>query len=71
MLLLKDLWTGDLPLGGESSVGRGRLKGKKATLVYKGRMWDFYQENLQLQVKEGESDLESFVQAFIKEENNG
>ena len=71
LLLLKDLWTGDLPLGGESSVGRGRLKGKKATLVYKGRMWDFYQENLRLQVKEGESDLESFVQAFIKEENNG
>ena len=32
-LLLKDLWTGDLPLGGESSVGRGRLKGKSATLT--------------------------------------
>lgn len=35
LLLLKDLWTGDLPLGGESSVGRGRLKGKKAELIYK------------------------------------
>ena len=34
LLLLKDLWTGDLPLGGESSVGRGRLKGKKANLAY-------------------------------------
>jgi len=34
LLLLKDLWTGDLPLGGESSVGRGRLKGKSATLTY-------------------------------------
>jgi CRISPR/Cas system CSM-associated protein Csm3 (group 7 of RAMP superfamily) len=33
LLLLKDLWTSDLPLGGESSVGRGRLKGKEATLT--------------------------------------
>jgi CRISPR/Cas system CSM-associated protein Csm3 (group 7 of RAMP superfamily) len=35
LLLLKDLWTGDLPLGGEISVGRGRLKGKQATLTWK------------------------------------
>ncbi len=31
--LLKDLWTGDLPLGGEASVGRGRLEGDEARLV--------------------------------------
>ena len=30
--ILKDLWTEDLPLGGESSVGRGRLEGVKADL---------------------------------------
>jgi CRISPR/Cas system CSM-associated protein Csm3 (group 7 of RAMP superfamily) len=36
LLLLKDLWTGDLPLGGESSVGRGRLKGQSATLKFPG-----------------------------------
>lgn len=33
--LLKDLWTSDLPLGGEASVGRGRLKGLSAKLVLK------------------------------------
>ncbi|MFN8480481.1 MAG: RAMP superfamily CRISPR-associated protein [Kouleothrix sp.] len=32
LLLLKDLWTGDLPIGGESSIGRGRLHGITATL---------------------------------------
>lgn len=32
LLLLKDLWTGDLPLGGESSVGRGRLRGQRLIL---------------------------------------
>jgi CRISPR/Cas system CSM-associated protein Csm3 (group 7 of RAMP superfamily) len=32
--LLRDLWTGDLPLGGEASVGRGRLEGVKADLCW-------------------------------------
>jgi CRISPR/Cas system CSM-associated protein Csm3 (group 7 of RAMP superfamily) len=32
LLLLKDLWTGDLAVGGEASVGRGRLCGKSADL---------------------------------------
>lgn len=32
LLLLKDLWTSDLAIGGESSIGRGRLKGKTACL---------------------------------------
>lgn len=36
LLLLKDLWTGDLPLGGESSVGRGRLQGRSAALKFPG-----------------------------------
>ncbi len=32
LLVLKDLWTGDLPLGGEAGIGRGVLKGLKASL---------------------------------------
>lgn len=32
LLLLKDLWTGDLPLGSESGIGRGRLQGRWARL---------------------------------------
>jgi CRISPR/Cas system CSM-associated protein Csm3 (group 7 of RAMP superfamily) len=34
LLLLKDLWTADLPIGGASSVGRGRLRGDSAELNY-------------------------------------
>lgn len=34
LLLLKDLWTGDLPLGGETGIGRGRLRGLRARLTY-------------------------------------
>jgi CRISPR/Cas system CSM-associated protein Csm3 (group 7 of RAMP superfamily) len=35
LLLLKDAWTGDLPFGGESSVGRGRLAGRRAEIQIK------------------------------------
>lgn len=38
LLLMKDLWTGDLPIGGESSVGRGRLKGVQAQFTYMNGM---------------------------------
>lgn len=34
LLLLKDLWTSDLAIGGEVSVGRGRLRGLEANLAY-------------------------------------
>ncbi|RUS98582.1 hypothetical protein DSM106972_079680 [Dulcicalothrix desertica PCC 7102] len=34
LLLLKDLWTGDLPVGGTSSIGRGRLQGIQANITH-------------------------------------
>jgi len=76
LLLLKDLWTGDLPLGGESSVGRGRLKGKTASLVYSGRgKWviepkprnlDDPFEGEQLHIPEGAGVLETYVESFAR-----
>ncbi len=45
LLLLKDLWTGDLPLGGEISVGRGRLQGKNCQVEYRNgevRTWNLF-----------------------------
>lgn len=47
LLLLKDLWTSDLPVGGESSIGRGRLQGKNATLT-----WYQWEREKKLQQKE-------------------
>jgi CRISPR/Cas system CSM-associated protein Csm3 (group 7 of RAMP superfamily) len=35
LLVLKDLWTRDLPVGGEIAVGRGRLLGFEATVELK------------------------------------
>jgi len=39
LMVLKDLWTGDLPLGGEQSVGRGRLTGKFAEITLGTEYW--------------------------------
>ncbi|RMD60662.1 hypothetical protein D6833_09365 [Candidatus Parcubacteria bacterium] len=71
LLLLKDLWTGDLPLGGEISVGRGRLKGQEAILTYKRpdniREWKITQDDNQLTIEGDREQLEQFVTAFVQE----
>jgi CRISPR/Cas system CSM-associated protein Csm3 (group 7 of RAMP superfamily) len=66
LLLLKDLWTGDLPLGGEISIGRGRLRGKSAHLKYQNelvRTWDLLANEVNgVSVASGErQELEDYV----------
>ncbi|MCC3471927.1 MAG: hypothetical protein JGK38_14925 [Microcoleus sp. PH2017_15_JOR_U_A] len=79
LLLLKDLWTSDLPVGGESSIGRGRLKGIKADLIHhhpqNPQQWEIFEENGTLHIIDkadkggsGESvrdTLERFVKALL------
>lgn len=36
LLVLKDLWSGDLPVGGEKNIGRGVFRGVKAKIVWHG-----------------------------------
>jgi CRISPR/Cas system CSM-associated protein Csm3 (group 7 of RAMP superfamily) len=68
LLLLKDLWTGDLPLGGESGVGRGRLKGREASLRVGDREWSIREKpDGRLQISPDASALEEFVKAFNAE----
>ncbi len=68
LLLLKDLWTGDLPIGGESSIGRGRLQGKSAKILHchqgQTQEWTIEQVDQTLQVSDAQS-LEEFVSALI------
>ena len=66
--LLKDLWTSDLPLGGEPSVGRGRLKGLQADLIYQEthqtRQWAIRQANGKLEISgDSKADLDTFAEA--------
>lgn len=69
LLLLKDLWTGDLPLGGESSVGRGRLAGEQATVTIDDQEWTFQtDESGRLAITGGDpASLEQYVQRFLEE----
>ncbi len=72
LLLLRDLWTGDLPVGGESSIGRGRLSGRYANLKLADQEWEFKQKSDgSLSVTSNPDELEHFVRAFGKRmENN-
>ncbi|MCK9564483.1 MAG: RAMP superfamily CRISPR-associated protein [Methanothrix sp.] len=73
LLLLKDLWTGDLPLGGEISVGRGRLQGVSAQLTLKkvnsvdSKRWIIKQAKESLETSGDINNLENFVKSFIEE----
>ncbi|MBS3966901.1 MAG: hypothetical protein KGZ60_06595 [Truepera sp.] len=72
MLCLKDLWTSDLPLGGTSSIGRGRVKGKEAILTWRNgsaesKMWRIVQEGSKLRVEGAKDELEQWVGDLVQE----
>jgi CRISPR/Cas system CSM-associated protein Csm3 (group 7 of RAMP superfamily) len=68
LLLLKDLWTGDLTVGGTSSIGRGRLQGRSATIKYGDRTWTISQNsNEEFLTIDNPEDLEKFVAALYNE----
>ena len=67
LLVLKDLWTGDLPLGGESSVGRGRLRGLSANLKLGETEWSLQQHENKLSITCDAQKLEECVSALRKE----
>lgn len=72
LLLLKDLWTGDLPVGGTSSIGRGRLQGVEATLTWQHpekleQKWIISQNDGKLKLsEEDKQELEYFVSRFVE-----
>lgn len=71
LLLLKDLWTGDLAVGGESSVGRGRLQGKDALLEWDDQQWQISaRPQGGLDIEGNRQQLEDAVKALkVSEEN--
>lgn len=75
LLLLKDLWNGDLPLGGDKSIGRGVLQGLRAQInMGKKKSYDIYLniEDQKQSLKVNDQDgLEALVQSFLKECQRG
>jgi CRISPR/Cas system CSM-associated protein Csm3 (group 7 of RAMP superfamily) len=67
LLLLKDLWTSDLPLGGTSSIGRGRLRGRSATIQRNGTdaWWLADPGHGQITITGDADALEAYVTAFV------
>lgn len=66
LLILKDLWTGDLPIGGETSIGRGRLKGFSAVINYQGKKSVLEQKGDKLFIEQNHP-LETYVQSICQE----
>lgn len=66
LFLLKDLWTGNLPLGGEKSIGRGYLQGISAKITYKGKSYQISKNGFAS--PEDKEVLEKFAAALIGKE---
>lgn len=69
LLLLKDLWTSDLPLGGESSIGRGRLQGVDASITLDDEVLGHLQAGAggQVTIEGDRSVLENYVASVRKD----
>ncbi len=63
LLVLKDLWTGDLPIGGEKAIGRGVLEGKRACISWDNEKVEF-QDILALKAEQ-KAKLQCFVSALV------
>lgn len=63
LLVLKDLWTGDLPVGGEKAIGRGVLEGKEAKVSFNGK--EITIKDPESLSKEDHEALQSLVNAFV------
>jgi len=68
LLVLKDLWNGDLPIGGEKAIGRGLLNGIKADIISKEGDFRIIQEreNIKIEGDKGDkSKLDSYLEELI------
>jgi CRISPR/Cas system CSM-associated protein Csm3 (group 7 of RAMP superfamily) len=64
LLVLKDLWLGNLPVGGGKSVGRGVLLGSSCTLSYAGENIKLGKSGLPINLEHREV-LEGYVHELV------
>ncbi len=66
LFVLRDLWVGDLALGGESSVGRGRLRGRQISITTPDGEWEAHADQSGALIGANLVALEEmYVQAFV------
>jgi hypothetical protein len=69
LLVLKDLWTGDLPVGGGAAIGRGRLVGRQASIDLRQgadslERWEITARDGSLAISGDRDQLEDLVAAL-------
>ena len=67
MLVLKDLWNGDLVIGGGRSIGRGTLQGIKAVISFEGREIILNERSRPLVSAKDAAVLENMLQHLLDE----
>lgn len=70
LCLLKDLWLGKLPLGGEKGVGRGVLQGLRAEIDYQGEHYKIGDGADKAELDKREH-LNAYVDALVKKLSAG
>lgn len=71
LLVLKDLWAGMIAVGGEASVGRGRLKGLTATIIDGTTTWQLGHPGQPFVAKDDAVALQGFVNALHEQLKGG
>lgn len=68
LLLLKDLWLGNMNIGSGKGIGRGVLEGKHCQINYAGKEYKLNEEN-GFSISGDKNELEACVQALVGELN--
>ena len=71
--VIKDLWTGRLPIGGEANIGRGRFTGKLLSIDYMGKSVSVERVGNELQINDSLNflkDIEEAWESFVIKENS-
>lgn len=67
LCVVKDLFTGDLPIGSESAIGRGRLIGETAKITYCNNTWKLHGNgNRTFTVENNGEGLQVYVDTFLE-----
>ena len=62
--MLKDLWTADLPLGGNKATGAGVLEGVRAEIIDGHQAYTIISSNSNISVNGDHTELENIVKTF-------
>lgn len=68
LLILRDLWLGTLPVGGNKGIGRGVLQGRHCILTYEGKSYELSERD-SFTVNGDKAYLESLVAELVGECN--